>query len=132
FTSNKDRNILSAISLDEVLITDYKTLSPDDGLEKVVDYISRYKQDYLPVLDAENKLVGVVELDHIRDVVLNAFRVKYTKESEIIDKHDSFILLHDKFYNMLAMLEQSQKALLRIIKDGINYGFVSKIAILKK
>src|SRR5690606_37717138 len=37
FTSNKDRNILSAISLDEVLITDYKILSPDDGLEKVVE-----------------------------------------------------------------------------------------------
>lgn len=132
FTSNKDRNILSAISLDEVLITDYKTLSPGDGLEKVVDYISRYKQDYFPVLDAENKLVGVVEFDHIRDVVFNAFRVKYTKVSEIMEKPDTVIHFENTLYIMLEKLEQSQKELLPIIKDGKYYGFVSKIAILKK
>src|SRR5690606_9118702 len=56
FTSNKDRNILAAISLDEVLIADYKTLKPDDGLEKVVEYISKYNQSYFPVLDLQNKL----------------------------------------------------------------------------
>lgn len=132
FTSNKDRNILSAISLDEVLITDYKTLKPDDGLEKVVEYISKHNQNYFPVLDLQNKLVGIVEFDKIRELVFNSFNVKYTKVEEIMQKPDTVIYFENTLYIMLEKLEQSQKEVLPIIKEGKYYGFVSKLLILKK
>lgn len=132
FTSNKDRNILSAISLDEVLLTDYKTLKPDDGLEKVVEYISKYNQNYFPVVDFQNKLIGIIEFDKIRELVFNSFNVKYTKVEEIMQKPETVIYFENTLYIMLEKLEHSQKEVLPIIKDGKYYGFVSKILILKK
>src|SRR5690606_22447170 len=121
-----------AISLDEDLITDYKTLKPDDGLEKVVEYISKYNQNYIPVLDLQNKLAGIVEFDTIRELIFNSFNVKYTKVEEIMQKPDTVIYFENTLYIMLEKLEQSQKEVLPIIKDGKYYGFVSKLLILKK
>lgn len=132
FTSNKDRNILSAISLDEVLITDYKTLKPDDGLDKVIELISKNHQNYFPVLDVQNKLIGIVEFDKIREVIFNTFKVKYTKVEEVMQKPETVIYFENTLYIMLEKLEHSQKEVLPIIKDGKYYGFVSKLKILKK
>ncbi len=131
FTSNKDRNILSSITVDEVLLTDYKTLSPDDGLDKLIEIVTNSDQRNFAVVDQNHKVVGVLDFSLVRNIVFSPFKVKHSKISEVMQDAHTLIYYENSVYIMLQKLEQSGKEHLPIIKDGKYYGFISKIKILE-
>lgn len=132
FTSNKDRNILSSISLDKILIKDYQTLKPDENLEHLVEIVSQTNQRNFAVIDQNEKIIGVLDFDRIRNIVFNNFQVKYSKISEIMKPLENVIYYENSIYIMLEKLELSEQDFLPIIKDKKYYGFVSKLKILEQ
>lgn len=131
FTSNKDTNILSTLNTNSIIQTDYLTISPDENLEKLVDLISHSNQVIFPVVAADNKLLGIVHFNDIREIIFNPYRVKYTLIKEImvqpvaiINPSNSMELVMDKF-------ESSKKAFLPVISDDKYYGFISKSEALE-
>jgi Zn-dependent protease/predicted transcriptional regulator len=53
------KSALTGVPIQQVMITDFRTLSPQDPLERAIDYtLAGFHQDF-PVLD-ENRLVGVL------------------------------------------------------------------------
>jgi len=132
FTSNKDRNILSSISLDDILIKDYNTLHPNENLERLVDIVSQTNQRHFAVIDENKTLVGVLDFDRVRNIVFNNFKIKYSKISEIMKPVENVIYYENSIYIMLEKLELSNQTFLPIIKDKKYYGFVSKLKILER
>ncbi len=131
FTSNKDRNILSSISLEDVLLPHYKTLSPDENLTRLVDIVSYSEQRNFAVVDHNQTVVGVLDFDAVRKLVFKDFQVKYSKISEVMKPAETVIYYGNSIYIMLEKLEHSKKDYLPIIKEGKYYGFVSKLKILE-
>jgi CIC family chloride channel protein len=131
FTSNKDRNILSSISLDDVLIKDYQTLNSNENLERLVEIVSQTNQRHFAVVDANQTLVGILDFDRVRNIVFNNFQVKYSKISEIMKPIEDVIYYENSIYIMLEKLDLSGQNFLPIIKDKKYYGFVSKLKILE-
>lgn len=132
FTSNKDRNILSSISLDKILIKDYQTLNPNENLEHLVEIVSQTNQRNFAVIDQNEKIIGILDFDRIRNIVFNNFQVKYSKISEIMKPLEDVIYYENSIYIMLEKLEMSGQNFLPIIKDKKYYGFVSKLKILEQ
>jgi len=132
FTSNKDRNILSSISLDDIIIKDYQTLKSDENLEHLVEIVSKTNQRNFVVVDPSEKIVGVLDFDRIRNIVFNNFQVKYSKISEIMKPLENVIYYENSIYIMLEKLELSGQDFLPVIKDKKYYGFVSKLKILEQ
>src|SRR5690606_13110721 len=85
-----------------------------------------------PALDRQHKLTGIVEFGKSRELVRSGFNVKYTEVADIMHKPETVVDCENTLYIMLEKLEHAQNEVLRIIKDGKYYGFVSKILILKK
>lgn len=131
FTDNKDRNILSSIAIDDILITDYKTLRPDENLENLVEIVSKTNQRHFAVLDENQKIIGILNFDRVRNIVFNNFQVKYSKISEVMKPVEDVIYIENSIYIMLEKLEQSEQDYLPIIKEKKYYGFVSKLKILE-
>lgn len=131
FTSNKDRNILTSISIDEVLLTNYRTLSADDGMDKLIQIVTHSEQRNFAVVDQNNKIVGVLDFSLVREIVFSPLKVKYSKISEVMQAPHIVIYYENSVYIMLQKLEQSGKDHLPIVKDGKYYGFISKIKILE-
>lgn len=131
FTSNKDRNILSSILLENILITNYKTLQPNDSLEKLIEIVSESEQRNFAVIDEKQSVVGILDFDTVRNVIFNSFQVKYSKVKEVMIPPKFIIFYENSVYIMLEKLEHSQKDYLPIVKDGKYYGFISKIKILE-
>ncbi|GIZ07565.1 chloride channel protein [Flavobacterium sp. UMI-01] len=131
FTSNKDHNVLSTLSTNSIIHTDYLTLSPEDNLEKLVDLISHSSQTVFAVVDKEQHLLGVVHFNEIREVIFNKYRVKYTLVKEIMKPPVDIIYPFHNMETVMNKFEKTRKTYLPVIKDEKYFGFISKSEALE-
>ena len=57
-------------NVSEIMRTKIKTVSPDTDQMKVAELISKYNLYAVPVVDEENKMLGIVTVDDILDLLL--------------------------------------------------------------
>ncbi|MBF7093458.1 chloride channel protein [Flavobacterium sp. ALJ2] len=131
FTSNKDSNILSTLEIDSIIQTDYLTVSPDEHLSKLVDYISHSNQVVFAVINLDSELVGIVHFNDIREIIFNVYRVKYTLIKDIMKTPPATISSIDSMETVMNKFEASKAAFLPVIKNGKYYGFISKSIALE-
>ena len=131
FTSNKDTNILSTLETTSIIQTDYLTVSPDENLERLVDLISHSNQVIFAVVDRDQKMVGIVHFNDIREIIFNTYRVKYTLVREIMIEPTEIISPDESMEMVMNKFEKSRKAYLPVLKEGKYYGFISKSVALE-
>jgi CIC family chloride channel protein len=131
FTSNKDANILSSIDTEQIIQTDYLTLSAGENLVKLVDLISHSNQVVFAVIDKEKELLGIVYFNDIREIIFNPYRVKYTLVKEIMVTPLELIYPNDSMEIVMNKFEQTKVAFLPVISNGKYYGFISKSVALE-
>ncbi len=131
FTSNKDTNILSTLETTSIIQTDYLTVSPSENLERLVDLISHSNQVIFAVVDSEKNLLGIVHFNDIREIIFNAYRVKYTLVREIMIEPTEIISPDDSMEMVMNKFEQTKKAFLPVIKEEKYFGFISKSIALE-
>lgn len=131
FTNNKDKNVLTTLDINQVIQTDFLTITPNENLEKLVDLISHSNQVIFGVVNLDNQLVGIVHFNHIREIIFNSYTVKFTKVSEIMTQPSDIIYPIDSMETVMNKFEKSKVAFLPVIKNGKYHGFVSKSVALE-
>jgi CIC family chloride channel protein len=131
FTSNKDSNILTTLDTNSIIQTDYLTVSPDENLERLVDLISHSNQVIFAVVDKDQKMVGIVHFNTIREIIFNHYRVKYTLVKEVMIQPIEIITPNDSMETVMNKFENAKVVFLPVIKDGKYYGFISKSVALE-
>jgi CIC family chloride channel protein len=131
FTSNKDSNILTTLDTNSIIQTDYLTVSPDENLERLVDLISHSNQVIFAVVDNDQKMVGIVHFNTIREIIFNHYRVKYTLVKEVMIQPIEIITPNDSMETVMNKFENAKVVFLPVIKDGKYYGFISKSVALE-
>ncbi|MES2543483.1 MAG: chloride channel protein [Bacteroidota bacterium] len=131
FTSNKDKNVLTNLDINQVIQTDYLTLSLDDNLEKLVDLISHSNQVIFAVINSNNELLGIVHFNDVREIIFSNFNVKYTTIKEIMKDSIDFISPFDSMEVVMNKFERTKVNFLPVIKNGKYYGFISKAIALE-
>ncbi|RDY60017.1 chloride channel protein [Flagellimonas nanhaiensis] len=131
-THDKDHMVLGLMEMDAVIEKNFKPVHPKMSLgEMLHESVSKSKRNIFPVLDDEEKLMGIIVLDDIRDFMFN------------IELYDSIFvenLMHGApehiFYetdNMKQVMQKFQDSgawNLPVIKDGKYLGFISKSKLL--
>ncbi|MDE6694906.1 MAG: chloride channel protein, partial [Bacteroidales bacterium] len=125
-THNKDAFVLSMMSLDRVIETNFITMHPDDNLGALVKSISRSSRNLFPVTDAQNNFLGVVFLDDIKTVIFRPelYGQIYVKDlmyvpSMVIERHENMAQVAKKF-------QQSDKYNIAVLDHGKYVGFISR------
>ncbi|TRX24280.1 chloride channel protein [Flavobacterium franklandianum] len=131
FTSNKDTNILSTLDTNSIIQTDYLTVLPNENLAKLVDLISHSNQVIFAVVNEENKMLGVVHFNDVREIIFNQYRVKYTLIKEIMRKPIDVIYPTDSMETVMNKFEKTKVHFLPVIKNGDYFGFISKSIALE-
>lgn len=131
FTSNKDSNILSTLDIDTIIQTDYLTVSPEENLSKLVDLISHSNQVVFAVVNNDRDLVGVVHFNDIREIIFNAYRVKYTLIKDVMKTPAATITSNDSMEIVMTKFERSKSAFLPVIRNEKYFGFISKSIALE-
>ncbi|MDT0620708.1 chloride channel protein [Croceitalea vernalis] len=131
-THNKDQAVLTLMRLDDVIETNFKAVQPEMTLgEMLLKSVSKSTRNIYPVLDKENKMVGIVLLDDIREFMFDTTKHYNTFVKDFMHSAPEHI-----FYNTDSMKQVMQKFQdsgawnLPVVKNGIYMGFVSKSKLL--
>ncbi len=131
FTHHKDRAVLSMMKVTKLIERNFKSIGPNETLGDLTKHISESQRNLFPVIDDENKFLGIIRLDDIRHIMFKPelyntqiHSLMVTPEV-IIDPDESMEVVAKKF-------QDSGKFNIAVIKDGIYLGFVSRAKVFSK
>ncbi|MGL4851394.1 MAG: chloride channel protein [Phocaeicola sp.] len=129
-THHKDKAVLTLMSIESVVETDFQPIQPTMELGEVVKVVSQTHRNLFPVTEADGTFIGVVSLDDIRSIMFRQelyrrFKVErfMVTPPERINESDSMELVMKKFDTTKAW------NLPVVDGEGKYKGFVSKSKI---
>ena len=131
FTTDKDKNILSAIDILAVVDVDGETLRPSQKTDDLVNLLAGTQQNVFAVTDERNRLLGIVDFNRSRDIVFNAFRVKYTTLKELMTVPQEVATLEDALETIMERFDSAGTDYLPVLKNERFYGFIYKSKVLE-
>ncbi|WP_297508823.1 chloride channel protein [Flavobacterium sp.] len=131
FTGDKDKNILLSIDFLSHVHCNIDTFQLHDSVDQIIEAMRSSSQPIFPVLDEKNKLLGVLNVDHLKTIVFNPYRVKFGTIKEwmqstgiIINHDDGMEVIMDKF-------DTTKQTALLVLKSGKFFGIVYKSELLE-
>ena len=130
-THNKDQAVLTLLQLEEVLETNFKSVHPDMTLgEMLHQSVSKSSRNIFPAL-VEERLVGIVLLDDIREVMFDSSKHEKTFVKDYMHAPpEQIFYTTDRMKQVMQKFQDSGAWNLPVIKDERYVGFVSKSKLL--
>lgn len=126
-THDKDQAVLTLMRLHREIETDFATVDPYDTLGELVKVISRSKRNLFPVVDKKNNLIGIVNLNEIREAIFNQSLYDTTHVHDFMNDAPDYVRKEDSMEVVMQKFEQSGAWNLPVLDGGGHYiGFVSK------
>lgn len=129
-THQKDTAVLTLMSLENVLETDFEPVYADMNLGDLIKTISISNRNSFPVIDENRKLIGIIELDNIRNIMFrpdlyDRYNVKKLMISPQIKIYSSMSMT-----KIMNIFDESKAWKLPVVDDnGVYLGFISKSKI---
>ncbi|MEG0789683.1 MAG: chloride channel protein [Alistipes sp.] len=129
-THNKDESVFVFLKLDELMETDFLRIKEFFTLGDIVHIISTAHRNIFPVIDNFGHLLGVVQLDDLREDMFKPEKYKNSITYYMIQPPDK-ILEHETIPSVLQKFEDQHSWMLPVVDNKNHYlGFISKSRIL--
>lgn len=131
-THDKDQSVLTLMSLDTVVETDFIELQPEMTLGDMLHQaVSKSNRNLFPVVDDTKSLVGIILLDDIRTVMFDQSLYDSTSVETFMHNPPDYIHYEtDSMKEVMKKFQNSGAWNLPVIRNGKYYGFVSKSKLL--
>ena len=129
-THQKDRSVLTLLKMDSVIEKDFSVVHPDMSLKDMVDIIAQSHRNLFPVTDDDDKLIGVVLLDDIRNIMFRPDLYRRIDVERFMSKPPTKITVGTPMEKVMKTFDETGAWNLPVIdEDGRYVGFVSKSKI---
>lgn len=129
-THDKDRSVFVFLKLDELMETDFLRIKENITLGDIVHIISTARRNIFPVIDNFGGLLGVVQLDDLREDMFKPERYGRPISDYMIQPPDK-ILEHEAIRSVMEKFEDKHTWMLPVVDKKNRYlGFISKSRIL--
>ncbi len=128
-THNKDKAVLTLMKLGKVIETDLFKIGPNATLGELVKLISHSHRNIFPVVDEEEKLLGIVLLDDIRHIMFSPDMYDTTYVHSLMTMPPAILEADAPMDRVMKRFEETGAWNLPVTMDGKYYGFVSKSKI---
>jgi len=129
FTYDRDHNILTTIRTSNLIETNFQKISPNDTLGNLVEIISKSKRNIFPVTDLENKLLGIIILDNIRDIMFKNEMYNKVTAKELMTSPPTTISSTQTMESVMKKFDETGAWNLPVIDNGQYVGFISKSSV---
>ena len=126
---DKDKQLLSGMKIKKLIEKDLVSVKPYEKLSDLVAVVRKSKRNIFPVVDDDEKLVGIITLDDIRDIMFNEEARNEIIVSSIMSDPPAFISSKDSMQSVMNTFEITGAWNLPVINDDKYIGFVSKSRI---
>ena len=129
-THDKDQSVLVFLKLKELMESDFTEIKEDNTLGDIVELISTSRRNIFPVVDDEGHLLGIVQLDDLREDMFKTSKHGNPITNYMIQPPDK-ILEREMIQEVLPRFEQNHTWMLPVVdKNNCYVGFISKSRIL--
>ncbi len=125
-THNKDKAVMQFMNLDEVIEKDIKTISIEANLGELVKLISKSNRNIFPVVDTDNSLMGIILVDHVREIMFNPELYEKTYVSNLMVSAPTYISMDNPMEEVIRKFNDSNAWNLPVLDNGKYIGMVSK------
>ncbi|MDQ3109744.1 MAG: chloride channel protein [Bacteroidota bacterium] len=132
FTQDRDRNILSTLKVRKIVETGFQTVLPSLKLGELVEIVSKSSRNIFPVTDKEGKLLGIITLDHIREVMFRHDKYDKVTVEQLMHPPAAIVQPDDDMYAVMKKFDETGAWNLPVVENEMYIGFVSKSSIFTK
>jgi len=129
-THHKDKALLRLLNISQLIETEFITIAPETTLRDLIQFISKTKRNIFPVVDANDKFLGVVLLDDVRDVMFKNELYDKLVATTFMTKVPYILSTDDTAESVINKFEISEAWNLPVVKNGKYIGMVSKSKLL--
>lgn len=131
-THDRDKKILSYISLEAILEKDSQPIHENDKFRELITTIEKTHRSVYPVITSTNELVGIIRLDAIREMMFRHNLYDTLLIKEIMQKPLAVISLDESMESVMQKFDETQAWNLPVVSNGRYVGFISKSVIFNK
>lgn len=131
-SDDRDKSLLSKINTGAMIENDFTPVHFKSSLRDVVETIKHSKRNTFPVVKKNNKLIGIIHLDDIREEMFKPELYDRITARELMRKPSTVIHAHEDIFSIMKKFEESGQWNLPVVDAGIYLGFLSKSSILDK
>jgi len=129
-THHKDRAVLTLLNADTVIEHDFLPVSPNMLLGDIVKVIAKSVRNTFPVVDERGVLLGIVQLDNIRNIMFRPELYKRFKVSTFMVSAPAVIQFGTSMEQIMKIFDDTKAWNLPVVdEDGHYMGFMSKSKI---
>ncbi|MCC9167120.1 chloride channel protein [Pontibacter harenae] len=131
-THNKDNTILRIMKIRHLIETDFQPISPDACLGELVEVIAHCSRNIFPVVTAEQKLVGIILLEQVREIMFKTEKYKTVQVKHLMIKPRAVVQEDDNMAAVMKKFDETGAWNLPVLDGEVYVGFVSKSSIFTK
>ena len=129
-THQKDTAVLTLMNLESVLERDFEVVRPEMSLGEMVGVISVSHRNSFPVVDDRGMLVGIVELDNVRNIMFRPELYDRYKVRKIMVTPEVKISASMPMTEVMRLFDETKAWKMPVVdEEGRYLGFISKSAI---
>lgn len=129
-THHTDRSILTLMSLSSVVEKDYKSVSPDLPMGKLVRVISDNDVNFLPVVDNAGTLLGEIDITKIRHIIFRTELYNRMTVAQLMTKVPATLVTNDPMEDVMHKFETTNADYLPVVDVNSRLlGYVSRTRI---
>jgi len=128
-THHKDKQILTMLSVKDVLENDCERVQVDGYLSDLVKAVSKSKRNIFPVVNEDQELVGVIALSDVRDIIFNTELYDKTRIIELMQTPPAIINIDEDMKTVFEIFESTEAWNLPVTKNKKYIGFISRSKI---
>ncbi|MDR2774311.1 MAG: chloride channel protein [Tannerella sp.] len=130
-THHKDQAVLTLLKMDSIIETDFIKVTPEMSLGDIVkNAIAQSSRSMFPVVKNDNKLIGIVLVDNIRNIMFRPELYKRLYVSRFMVSPPAKITNDMPMEKIMKIFDDTKAWNLPVVdKDGHYLGFVSKSKI---
>jgi len=133
FTQKKEKNILTSISLDDMLLDTYDSIGIDKKLTQLVEIIKRSDKNIFAITDRNEKFVGIIELNDIKQKLFHQDQFDKVTIKSILKKPAAVLMQGQDMHSVMEKFDVTQSWYLPVLNEDKKFlGFISKGKLFNK
>ena len=125
-THDKDHAILTLLSLEKIVETNFKPVHPEMQLGDLVKVVASSRRNMFPVVDLDERLVGVLTLDDFRHLMFDQSVYTTTSVSQLMSPPPVLIEKSEDMNQVMKKFQETGAWNLPVVDNGKYFGFISK------
>ena len=129
-THHKDKAVLTFLKIENLLEKNIPTVTPDMTLGDMVKVISNSNRNIFPVVDKENKLLGLVLMNDIRNIMFRSVLYDRFMLNKFLVGSPDIINISNSMEEVMDQFEKTKAWNLPVVDDkGVYQGLLSQSSV---